>query len=75
MAALAGAQKTPQVWAFVKFTPRAASRSMFGVTAPGFVSRQPIQSFISSTAKKRTLGGFSARAGLEMRRVQKTVLQ
>jgi hypothetical protein len=50
------AQNTPAVWAFVKLTPLAASRSMFGVMARGVVSRHPIQSFISSTARNRTLG-------------------
>ena len=56
------AQKTPAVWAFVKTTPRAASRSRFGVKARGVVSRHPIQSFISSTARNRTLGFASSAA-------------
>lgn len=60
IAARLGAQKTPAVCAFVKLTPWAASRSRFGVMARGVVARHPIQSFMSSTARSRTLGFVSA---------------
>ena len=59
MAARLGAQNTPAVCALVKHTPRAASRSMFGVMALGRDSRHPTKSFMSSTARKTTLGGRS----------------
>ena len=43
-------------WALLKSTPRAASRSMFGVFACGCPPMQPIQSLRSSMAMSRTLG-------------------
>ena len=43
-------------WALVKSMPRRARRSMFGVKAWGWPSKQPIQSFRSSMAMKSTLG-------------------
>ena len=57
IAARDGAQKTPAVWALVKFTPRLARRSILGVMADGVVPWQPIQSFMSSTARNKIFGG------------------
>ena len=54
MAARLGAQNTPAVWALVKLTPRLASLSIFGVMAQGVLCNL-IQSFMSSTARNRTL--------------------
>lgn len=42
-------------WALVNRTPRSARRSIFGVLASGWPSRQPTQSFKSSTAIISTL--------------------
>ena len=51
----------------MKLTPREASRSMFGVMARGVVSKQPIQSFMSSTARNSTFGfESSAQSGLRL---------
>src|SRR3954467_11063009 len=55
-AALEGLQTGAAQYAFVKSMPFAASRSMFGVFTSGWPPRQPIQSFRSSTAMKRTFG-------------------
>lgn len=56
-AARDGLQAGAAQCAFVKNRPRAASRSIFGVLACRCPSRQPIQSFKSSMAMNRTLGG------------------
>ena len=56
MAVREGLQAGAGQWALVKSTPEAASRSRLGVRACGWPPRQPIQSFKSSMAMKRTLG-------------------
>ena len=63
MVAREGAQNTPAVWALMKLTPRLAKRSMFGVMAVGVVLWHPIQSFMSSTARNKTLGFLVASTG------------
>src|SRR5437868_2774013 len=50
-------------YALVNSMPLAASRSMFGVLTSGCPPRQPIQSFRSSTAMKRTFGFDEVAAG------------
>src|SRR5688572_13615936 len=42
--------------AFRNSTPLRARRSIFGVRTPGYPPRQPTQSFMSSTERKRTFG-------------------
>ena len=71
MAARLGAQKTPAVWALLKLTPLLASLSMLGVMARGVLPRQPIQSFMSSTARKRMLGLSLANPEKERREARK----
>ena len=51
-----GLQTGAAQWALVNNKPRFASRSMFGVLASGWPSRQPTQSFMSSAMIIRTLG-------------------
>jgi hypothetical protein len=63
MVAREGAQNTPAVWALVKLTPRLAKRSILGVMAAGVVLWHPIQSFMSSTARNKTLGLLAISAG------------
>jgi hypothetical protein len=60
MVAREGAQNTPAVWALVKLKPRLAKRSILGVMAAGVVLWHPIQSFMSSTARNKTLGLLAA---------------